>query len=110
VRLGHEILARCTQGGIESPKVGHVCFPDDGMALIGRPLPEEREGLMVVPVGPEGMVFLMRDADEAGCKDREGVLSQLFRRVYVKMISLGEDGWQLDSLGKDGVTRMIRRI
>jgi hypothetical protein len=52
----------------------------------------------------------MFDEDEAGWKGREDALSRLSSRVYAKVIGLGEEDRQPDSLGKEDLTRMMRGI
>jgi DNA primase len=80
------------------------------VALMGSALSEAQEVLIVEAVGPAGKVALMFDEDEAGWKGREDALSRLSSRVHVKVIGLGEEGRQPDSLSKEDVTRMMRGI
>ncbi len=80
------------------------------VALMGSSMSEAQEELIVETVGPEGKVTLMFDEDEAGWKGREEALSRLSSRVYVRVIGLGEEGRQPDTMGKEDVTRVMRGI
>jgi hypothetical protein len=59
---------------------------------------------------PQGKVALMFDEDEAGWKAREDALSRLSGRVHVKVIGLGEEGRQPDSLSDEELTRVIQGL
>jgi hypothetical protein len=74
---------------------------------MGSGMSEAQEELIVATVGPDGMVTLMFDEDEAGWKGREDALTRLSSRVYVKVIGLGEEGRQPDTMGKDELTRVM---
>ena len=80
------------------------------VALMGSSMSDEQEALIVETVGPEGKVALMFDEDEAGWKGREDAFSRLSSRVYVKMIGLGEEGRQPDSLDNEELTQIMRGI
>jgi hypothetical protein len=61
-------------------------------------------------VGPDGKVTLLLDEDDAGWKGREDARSRLSSRVYVKVIGLGEEGRQPDTMGTEELTRVMRGI
>jgi DNA primase len=76
------------------------------VALMGSSLSLEQEALIVDAVGKRGKVALMFDEDEAGWKYREDVLTRLSTQVYVKVIGLGRDGLQPDSLSEEEIRKM----
>jgi DNA primase len=80
------------------------------VALMGSSLSEEQESLIVAAVGPRGRVALMFDEDGAGWRGREEALTQLSNRVYVKVVGLGEEGQQPDTLDKEALTRIGQGI
>jgi DNA primase len=73
------------------------------VALMGSSLSPEQEALIVGAVGSTGKVALMFDEDEAGWKCREDALRRLSVRVYVKVIGLGGEGRQPDSLSDEDI-------
>jgi DNA primase len=77
------------------------------VALMGSSLSDEQEALIVAAVGPHGKVALMFDEDEAGWKGRQDALSRLSIRVHVKVVELGEEGTQPDSLSPESVARYL---
>jgi DNA primase len=77
------------------------------VALMGSSLSDEQEALIVAAVGPQGKVALMFDEDEAGWKGREDALARLSSRVHVKVIGLGEEGRQPDTVPEAEITRYI---
>jgi len=70
----------------------------NAVALMGSSLSPEQEELIVETVGARGTMTLVFDEDEAGWACREDVLSRLAPQVYVKVIGLGGEGAQPDSL------------
>jgi DNA primase len=97
------------EGFFDCMRLWQEGFPNV-VALMGSALSEAQEELIVETVGPKGKVALMFDEDEAGWKGREDALSRLSSRVYAKVIGLGEEDRQPDSLGKEDLTRMMRGI
>jgi DNA primase len=77
------------------------------VALMGSSLSDEQEALIVATVGPQGKVALMFDEDEAGWKGREEALVRLSSRVHVKVVGLGEEGTQPDSLSPESMARYL---
>lgn len=77
------------------------------MALLGSQLSEEQERLIVQAVGPGGRVALMFDEDAAGWACRDEALNQLTTQVYVKVIGLGEEGHQPDSLTEEEIKNLL---
>ena len=63
--------------------------------------------LIVAAVGQQGKVALMFDEDEAGWKGREEALSRLSSRVHVKVIGLGEEGSQPDTMPEAEMKRYL---
>ena len=57
--------------------------------------------------GSQGKVALMFDEDKAGWKGREEALSRLGHRVFVKVIGLGEEGRQPDSVPEADLKKYI---
>ena len=104
------------EGFFDCIRLHQAGFPNV-VALMGSSLSEEQEELIVATVGRYGKVALMFDEDEAGrtgrdgvCKDRElkpGALQRLASRVYVKVIGLGEEGTQPDSLSAETLARSL---
>ena len=80
------------------------------VALMGSFLSEEQEALIVAAVGPQGRVALMFDEDGAGWRGREEALTQLSSRVYVKVIGLGDEGCQPDTLDNEALSRIVQGI
>lgn len=80
-------VMRLWQGGVK-----HV------VALMGSSLSPEQETLIVDAVGKNGKVALLFDEDEAGWKCRADALTRLSTQAYVKVIALGKEGAQPDSL------------
>jgi len=85
----------------------HAAGYQNVVALMGSSMSEAQEELIVTAVGPDGKVTLMFDEDDAGWKGREEALSRLSSRVYVKVIGLGEEGRQPDSLSEQELKRAI---
>jgi DNA primase len=73
---------------------------------MGSSLTPEQEKLIVEAVGRNGNVALMFDEDEAGWACREDVLSRLAPQVYVKVIGLGAEGAQPDSLTEESLQNL----
>ena len=71
------------------------------VALMGSSLSPEQEALIVEAVGPRGTLTLLFDEDEAGWACREDVLTRLSVQVYVKVLGLGAEGAQPDSLTEE---------
>jgi DNA primase len=80
------------------------------VALMGSSLSDEQEALIVAAVGPQGKVALMFDEDDAGWKGREDALSRLSSRVHVKVIGLGEEGTQPDTLSPESLAQYLGGI
>jgi DNA primase len=78
----------------------------NAVALMGSSLSPEQEKLIVEAVGPRGTVTLMFDEDAAGWTCREDVLSRLVPQVYVKVVSLGEEGTQPDNLTEKDLQKL----
>jgi DNA primase len=97
------------EGFFDAMRLHAAGFPNV-VALMGSAMSDAQEELIVTTVGPDGKVTLMFDEDDAGWKGREEALSRLSSRVYVKVIGLGEEGRQPDSMGKDELTRVMRGI
>jgi DNA primase len=97
------------EGFFDCMKVAQAGFPNV-VGLMGSVMSEAQEALIVSTVGSEGKVTLMLDEDEAGWKGREDALSRLSGQVYVRVIGLGEEGRQPDSLSKEELTRAIQGI
>jgi DNA primase len=76
-------------------------------ALMGSSMSEEQEALIGETVGPQGKVALMFDEDEAGWRGREDALNRLATQVYVKVIGLGEEGRQPDSLTEEEIREKL---
>lgn len=77
------------------------------VALLGSQLSEEQERLMVEAVGPGGKVALMFDEDAAGWSCRDEVSERLISCVYVKVIRLGDEGLQPDSLAEEEIKKLL---
>jgi DNA primase len=97
------------EGFFDAMRLHAAGFPNV-VALMGSAMSEAQEELIVTTVGPDGRVTLMLDEDDAGWKGREDALSRLSNRVYVKVIGLGEEGRQPDSLSARELIRAIRGI
>lgn len=97
------------EGFFDAMRVWQAGYPHV-VALMGSSMSEAQEELIVAAVGPEGKVTLMFDEDEAGWKGREEALSRLSGRVYVRVIGLGEEGRQPDSLSEKDLKRSILGI
>jgi DNA primase len=97
------------EGFFDAMRLHAAGFPNV-VALMGSAMSEAQEALIVSTVGPDGKVILMLDEDDAGWKGREDALMRLSRRVYVKVIGLGEEGRQPDTMGKEDLIRIMRGI
>jgi DNA primase len=95
------------EGFFDCMKVAQAGFPNV-VALMGSAMTEAQEELIAAAVGPQGSVALMLDEDDAGWKGREDALSRLSSRVYVKVIGLGEEGRQPDSMHEEELARVMR--
>ena len=76
------------------------------VALMGSSLSPEQEALIVDAVGKSGKIALMFDEDEAGWKCREDALTRFAPQVYVKIIGLGAEGAQPDSLSEEEIQKL----
>ena len=85
------------EGVFDCLKVWQAGFPNVA-ALLGSSLSSEQEDLIVKALGPKGRVLLMFDQDSAGCACRAEVLNRLSQKLFVKVIDLGPEGAQPDSL------------
>jgi DNA primase len=94
------------EGFFDAMRLWQAGFPQV-VALMGSALSDAQEALIIEAVGPEGMVALLFDEDEAGWKGREDALSRLSSRAYVKVIGLGAEGRQPDGLSAEELTRCI---
>jgi len=68
---------------------------------------DEQERLIVEAVGEKGKVALMFDSSEAGKSGSQDALARLASQVYVKLIKLGEEGLQPDSLSKKEINNLL---
>ncbi|MDQ3831048.1 MAG: CHC2 zinc finger domain-containing protein [Candidatus Tectomicrobia bacterium] len=94
------------EGFFDAMRLHAAGFPSV-VALMGSAMSEAQEELLVHAIGLGGKIALMFDEDEAGWKGREDALSRLSSRVYVRVIGLGEEGTQPDSLSEEGLKRRI---
>jgi DNA primase len=76
------------------------------VALLGSALSPEQEALIMDAVGPVGKVILMFGEDDAGRVCCEDVLTRLSVQVYVKVIGLGAEGAQPDSLTDEDLRKL----
>lgn len=79
------------------------------VALMGSSLSEEQEKLILETVVPQGKISLMFDEDVAGRKAREDILKRLSPYVFVKVIHLGKEGAQPDSLSETRIKELLGR-
>lgn len=77
------------------------------VSLLGSKMGREQERLILETVGPSGKVSLMFDEDAAGWACRDEVLDRLASEVYVKIIRLGDEGLQPDSLSKEEIKKLL---
>jgi DNA primase len=77
------------------------------VALMGPLMSDEQERLIIEAVGEKGKVVLMFDSDEAGKSGSQDALARLVSQVYVKLIKLGEEGLQPDSLSKKEMNNFL---
>ena len=77
------------------------------VALIGTSMSDEQEKLIVEAVGGNGKVTLMFDEDDAGRSGSQDALVRLVSQVYVKLVRLGEEGLQPDSLSKKEIDNLL---
>jgi len=68
---------------------------------------DEQEKLIVQAIGENGKVALMFDSDEAGRSGSQDTLTRLVSQVYVKLISLCEEGLQPDTLSKKEINNLL---
>jgi DNA primase len=94
------------EGFFDAMRLWQAGFPN-AVALMGSVLSAAQEELIVKTVGPGGKVALMFDEDEAGWKGREDALSRLSSRVHVKVIGLGEEGTQPDTVPEAEIQRYL---
>jgi len=76
------------------------------VALMGTSMSDEQEKLIVETVGEKGKVALMFDSSEAGKSGSQDALNRLVSQVYVKLIKLGEERLEPDSLSKKGINNL----
>ena len=77
------------------------------VALMGTSMSDEQEKLIVEVVGGNGRVVLMFDSDEAGVKATTEVVERLIDKVYLKIIRLGQEGLQPDSLSEEEIKKAL---
>lgn len=77
------------------------------VALFGSSLSERQEELIIKYVGLQGKLFLMFDNDNAvrGCC--EDVLKRLGKRMFVKVVELGQEGMQPDKLNTEEIKKLL---
>jgi DNA primase len=95
------------EGFFDAMRLWQAGFPNV-VALMGSALSEAQEELLVNAVGLGGKIALMFDEDEAGWKGREEAMTRLGSRVYVKVIGLGDEGRQPDSMREEELARVLR--
>lgn len=78
------------------------------VALMGTSMSDEQEKLIVEAVGGNGRVVLMFDSDEAGVKATTEVVERLIDKIYLKIIRLGQEGLQPDSLSKEEIKKALK--
>jgi len=69
---------------------------------------DEQEELIIEAVGGNGRVALMFDSDEAGAKATTEVVERLIDKVYLKIIRLGQEGLQPDSLSEEEIKKALK--
>ncbi len=77
------------------------------VALMGTSMSDEQERLIVEAVGEKGKVALIFDSSEAGKSGSQDALARLASQVYVKLINLGKEGLQPDSLSKEKIKKLL---
>ncbi len=77
------------------------------VALMGASMSDEQERLIVEAVGEKSRVVLMFDSSEAGKSCSQDALARLAPQVYVKLIKLGEEGLQPDTLSKEKIKKLL---
>ncbi len=77
------------------------------VALMDTSMSDDQERLIVEAVGKNGKVALMFNSDETGKSSSQDALAKLVSQVYVKLIKLGEEGLQPDSLSKKEINNLF---
>ena len=77
------------------------------VALMDTSMSDDQERLIVEAVGKKGKVALMFNSDETGKSSSQDALARLVSQVYVKLIKLGEEGLQPDSLSKEKINNLL---
>jgi len=78
------------------------------VSLMGTSMSGEQEKLIVEAVGRNGRVALMFDSDEAGAKATTEAVERLIDKIYLKIIRLGQEGLQPDSLSKEEIKKALK--
>lgn len=63
--------------------------------------------MIIEPVAEDNKVVLTFDGDKAGRSGSEDALNRLVSQVYVKLIKLGEEGPQPDTLSKQKIKKLL---
>lgn len=95
------------EGVFDCLKVWQAGFPNVS-ALMGANLSYHQEELILEALAPQGKVLLMFDEDNAGRACRNHVLECLSTKLFVKVISLGKEGLQPDSLTEQEIKEKIQ--
>ena len=77
------------------------------VALMGTSMTDDQEKLIVEAIGGNGRVVLMFDSDEAGAKATTEVVERLIDKIYLKIIRLGQEGLQPDSLSEEKIKKAL---
>jgi len=77
------------------------------VALMGTSMSNGQEKLIMEAVGKNGKVALMFDSDEAGAKATTEVVERLIDKIYLKIIRLGREGLEPDSLSKEEIKKAL---
>jgi len=77
------------------------------VALMGTSMTDDQEKLIVEAVGRNGRVALMFDSDEAGAKATTEVIERLIDKIYLKIVRLGKEGLEPDSLSKEEIKKAL---
>jgi DNA primase len=95
------------EGVFDCFKVWQAGFPNVA-ALLGSRLSSEQEDLIVKALGPKGRVWLMFDEDQAGHACRADVLNRLSQKLFVKVIALGPESTQPNSLSEAEIKEKLQ--
>ena len=94
------------EGFFDCFRIWQSGFPNV-VSLMGSFLSPKQKELLIAAVGSQGKITLLFDQDEAGRTCTSQCLQELSPHVFVKAVSLPQDGMQADQLTQKQICQLL---